>query len=892
MNDIFNEHKLRGSHDLSLPQWGPYSKKYFGISHLADAGRGFRFDVSLIPGLYRRDVLIPDVLKESGYTPWEVSADLEYYAYRQQIIYRDKIYSQVSFSRISDEFRLIRCETFNCTETPVSMAFHLLSMLEFPGASPYEVVLPPGAEWVDAVDNSSLKFATPRHDDALVWDGLRRGEMFDAGTVGGYCIGKDFGLERGDAICFKISPTAAGSITLRYMLPDGETLTFDLSGAAEGTIQLHGSGKYESVVIYTGSLSDTELWLMSNGGAAIRLDGIAVSAAEDANKIIFRNCDWSNEPIHEPGPMENSVLVGFKDIAHKYLLWWDDASGVSRKYQVESVRDTLLYNDAVHQHFMRNINNGDKERCTDITVQPVTLLPGGSRVNYFVVGSGSAETFAGLDLSTAALEEIYCRGAASAYRPATTESGEKYLFSQQLMNAVVMSNVVYPVYTRRSFIRHHTPGRCWNSLYTWDSGFIGLGLLEIDLERAIENLNAYVTEPGDAEAAFIHHGSPVPVQHYLLLELWNRTQDKNLLSYFYPRLRQYYNFLAGHAPGSSTGELKSGLLKTWEYFYNSGGWDDYPPQLELHHGCRQELEKVTPVISSAMAIRVAKILCRAARELDFDADIPGYEQDINTLSSALNKYSWDVDAGYYSYVRHDENGDALEFYRHSSGANYNMGMDGISPLIAGICTEEQKQLMFERLASEKHFMTPTGLSTVDLSAPYYRRDGYWNGSVWMPHQWFYWKTALNEGRGELAWKIANTALEIWRREVADSYYCFEHFTIESGRGGGWHHFGGLSAPILSWFGAYYCPGRLSGGFDLWVESENHADGAYEYHLSIGGTAGAKSTVLLVTGGTDAFNATYSGGELTSRRGGAGVLEITLPQDSTGVLKVFADSEGI
>ena len=52
----------------------------------------------------------------------------------------------------------------------------------------------------------------------------------------------------------------------------------------------------------------------------------------------------------------------------------------------------------------------------------------------------------------------------------------------------MLSNVVYPVYTCGKYIRHSTPGRWWDCLYTWDSGFIGLGLLELDIERAKENL--------------------------------------------------------------------------------------------------------------------------------------------------------------------------------------------------------------------------------------------------------------------------------------------------------------------------------------------------------------------------------------------------------------------
>ena len=45
---------------------------------------------------------------------------------------------------------------------------------------------------------------------------------------------------------------------------------------------------------------------------------------------------------------------------------------------------------------------------------------------------------------------------------------------------------------------------------------------------------------------------------------------------------QYYAFFTGQAGGSTTADLQSGLLRTWDYFYNSGGWDDYPPQKAVH----------------------------------------------------------------------------------------------------------------------------------------------------------------------------------------------------------------------------------------------------------------------------------------------------------------------
>ena len=69
-------HSLDGVHDLSLPDWGPYSKKYFGISHLTDRDRGLRFDFTVIPAFYRRQLGIPDALRPSGYLPWSVAPDL------------------------------------------------------------------------------------------------------------------------------------------------------------------------------------------------------------------------------------------------------------------------------------------------------------------------------------------------------------------------------------------------------------------------------------------------------------------------------------------------------------------------------------------------------------------------------------------------------------------------------------------------------------------------------------------------------------------------------------------------------------------------------------------------------------------------------------------------
>jgi hypothetical protein len=471
-----------------------------------------------------------------------------------------------------------------------------------------------------------------------------------------------------------------------------------------------------------------------------------------------------------------------------------------------------------------------------------------------------------------------------AIRIPTNSSGKKFVFSQDRMATTLATNVVYPIRTRGTWIRHCTPGRWWDCLYTWDSGFIGLGLLEVDTDRAIDVLNAYLTPPGDTDAAFIHHGSPVPTQFYLFAEWWNRTQDTELLRYFYPRLQQYHRFLMGRLGSSNTRTLKSGLIRNWDYWYNSGGWDDYPPQVyarnhDLH-------PRVTPVVNTAHAIRTAKILRMAAQTLG--ASDAEYEQDIVELSDALQRFAWDDDVGYFSYVMHDDQGNPAEFLRHNSGANFNMGMDGASPLVADCCTPAQTRRLIDHLMTPGRMWSPIGLSTVDQTAPYYRNDGYWNGAVWMAHQWFFWKALLDHGEGDAAYQIAQTALNLWQTEVERTYNCYEHFVVGSGRGAGWHHFGGLSAPVLHWHSAYHRPGRLTVGHNAWIESLEVApdQSRLAANLCLHGSETQRPIVLATLKEDFAYQATWNGEQVVTHMRQPGTTEITLPTGSgTGTLNI-------
>ena len=74
------------SHDIaSLHTWGPYSKRYAGISHIPDMRKGIRFDFSVMPGYYRNRQLVPHVLFESSYYPWEINPEMTRITYRYEL---------------------------------------------------------------------------------------------------------------------------------------------------------------------------------------------------------------------------------------------------------------------------------------------------------------------------------------------------------------------------------------------------------------------------------------------------------------------------------------------------------------------------------------------------------------------------------------------------------------------------------------------------------------------------------------------------------------------------------------------------------------------------------------------------------------------------------------
>ena len=139
---------------------------------------------------------------------------------------------------------------------------------------------------------------------------------------------------------------------------------------------------------------------------------------------------------------------------------------------------------------------------------------------------------------------------------------------------------------------------------------------------------------------------------------------------------------------------------------------------------------------------------------------------------------------------------------------------------------------------------------------------------------------LDLGESDFAWQIARRGLEVWKTEVDASYNCMEHFLIQTGRGAGWHQFGGLSTPVLKWYSAYFLPGTLTTGFDVWVARQhfNTDKSGLEADLKFfpGASHQDHYSVIVCLNPAFTYNVQWNGTKLLSKEILKGLLDIQVP----------------
>ncbi|WP_305767080.1 MGH1-like glycoside hydrolase domain-containing protein [Candidatus Epulonipiscium viviparus] len=815
-----------------LPVWGPYSKKYMGVSNVLTDTRGIRFDTVVHPTIVNSGIPVPNVTFPCGYHPWEATEDLSYYSYRYDLVWKDEVFADVSFSKLDKETILIRTEFVNNSKLPVNCMLNYFHAIEYPFKNFCELNISDSSYFVHSLDYEYFEQATKRPWDNLQPDGKRKGEFLDQRFVGYRGLGdrvarqtlpfKKFGEEVGDMVGYAVetkNDIDEAYVVFGYRTVSSAEAIFELkvAEAFSKTITFPATAELGTVAINVGAIAKGHIAIDLSAEAAggIEFNFLVLTAEPETVMLSKGSYNFKPNTVVDDGGQFRYMYPGIntlfyfqafsKNVRHRTL-----DTGCLEDATISRLSNSDYSFDNVLVTFTGSFNRkrSDPGFYENALVHSIFIPENKSHIEYAIISNKKI-----LTLSTSDLEKAYLQVRGNYQELNYKKEGARYALSNEILKATLLTNIVYPIYKNGRYIKHFSPGKRWDSLYTWDSGFIGLGLLEFNPKLAEYVLDMYLSNVPDY--AFLMHGSPVPVQIYLLLELIQRTQNFDGYTKYYSDAKRFYEFLAGKAEGSTTNKFKSGLLSTFDYFYNASGMDDLPAQVFTHQ--HKLSERMAAVVSTSQVIRSAKILKMIAIKMHLDDDVAAYDEDIANFTQALQKYSWDAKTGYFSYVYHDKEGKPLGFLQTEANENLNKSVDGIYPIIAGACTPSQQDIILKRLKSPKHLLSPVGISSVDLSATYFNPNGYWNGGVWFPHQWFIFKTMLDIGDIDFALQIATCALEAWKREVDDSYYTFEELNIATGRGGWFHHFAGLSTPINIWANAYYKPGTVTAGFETWID---------------------------------------------------------------------------
>ena len=877
-----------------LPTWGPYSKKYMGISRVVGrienkTGKTFadavRFDFTVHPTIWNSATPVPNVTVPSSYHLWKCATDYSFYSYRYELMWKDMVYADVSFSKIDDEAYLARVEFVNNTDLSQNAVLNFFSSLEFPNSKEYYIEAKNNKYKIKkANDYDKYTYSKIRPWENETPDGMFRGMFKSEEFYLGYGLGdrcdnahvhylglKPFGCEAGDCVAYSLNSDGIENpvVALRYKtVTDGDAV-FSVNG--KETVFPNSDELCFIELDYADSLE-----LVSLGKAGVELDFVAVY--EKGNSLEVVEIPHSFAPKIDTCRENDGYTVSL-DYEYNDCVFGVTTSNDNTRFRTlesGSLEDALINRlsngDHTYDDLKETFSNSFKRKTSDdgffqnTLVKSIFIKPHSTHIEYAVVSKGKAQP-----MSADEMESIYSMRKTAGETLPFNKQGEKYALSTDILRATLLTNTVYPVYCHGENVIHHTPGKRWDSFYTWDSGFIGMGLLEFENDLCQYALDMYLCDDDNEDFCFLLHGSLVPTQFVEYFELLKRTEDKEKLNFLYDKMKLYYEFLRGRTHNSTCAKFSNGLLTTYDYWYSCSGMDDYPAQVKMIADKAEEYS--CPCLSTSQIIRAGKIMKMVASYLGKTDDIAVYDNDIEYSTNALNTLAWDEESGYFGYTMYDKDKNKPYIMKTPDGENWDKGFDGIYPLIAGAVEGERKQRLIEHIKNPNEMWSNAGVSAVDMSASYYFDDGYWNGNVWMSHQWFVWKTMLDNGDTDFAFEIANRALEMWREETDFTYFTYECFGIQTRRGGWFHNFGGLSAPIVIWANAYYKPGTVTTGLDVWTDYQRVNEDGGEISFKYFGNSD-KYSIIVTLSDKNSYIATLDGNPIDFSERVGGCLEFT------------------
>lgn len=799
--------------DIRTSDWGPYSSQLPGISHLCN---GSKFTLAVLPGTMSSHHPVVDFREANGsFEILSALPDLTYYHHRYRIGPERDLLSDIEYFTLSPESAAVSIKYTNSGKRPANVETFLAFQAECDQDAPI-VSCSPNSVLLDSNDYCEID---PLHT-GWVTD-LKMGIFADSSASNGNAIYWGT-VYKGEFVRWRLPHSLTGRyiLSIRYCL-NGPDRPITIEGTCKNNVLLENTlGKYVfSEPVYCDCHGDRDMLLKYEPCQyPLQIDCIVLTPVEDELPTASYTTNHSILDEIEVNPATSISTMKAAPTGKYYGIWSSNArretSPVGPRRNHYAVTPGTSLSEAARLCNMGNLLSGNLPIAGVMCIgnQNIILAPGESLEELIILSTADSQDTAAAKTQE---ERLHLKHRIDTIRTEYESHAKCFKGPEQVVGfaerlaAQTLTNINYPGILgadRQQKVRYYTPAKFYGTFYLWDMGMTGVGLSSVASQQTEDLFRQYL--PSDDRVPFIAWGTMLPCHIFLYWNHFQTNRDLDFLANNFELAMRMYKFFAGHDPRSKMRDPHTGLLTNFKYSYNSGGWDDYPAQQRYH---QIGSDRIFPVVCTAQTVIAAKMLRLAALELDKKQEFDILDKDITEFENLLYEYHWNENEGIFSYYdARDTEGRFLEI----EGEDANKGLDGLFPLASGSLKPDHVDRIVQTVTDEKRYLTQFGLTTVDMSAGYYRPDGYWNGHVWVPPTWFFFRGLLNYGYISQARDLAERVIGSFMKASKRQGTIVECIDNELGHPEHVPYFSGLTAPLLDLIDSLYGSRQITTGPDI------------------------------------------------------------------------------
>ena len=267
--------------------------------------------------------------------------------------------------------------------------------------------------------------------------------------------------------------------------------------------------------------------------------------------------------------------------------------------------------------------------------------------------------------------------------------------------------------------------------------------------------------------------SQPPVGSYVVLKLFQRLGNLELLKDAYPYLRKWHSFWKaekadgqarrdGNGDGllewGSDTELRANSVPPWER--DAGGksrakWeygqDDLPNWDEAAFNETTGTLTMNCVDLNSLYALDAWCLAQIAKILDKREDYSRFQSEYEKMKELINKNLWDDKEGFY-FDRYWDG----RFSKRKAASNFY-------PLLARIPDSKRALLMVRHLLNPKEFWGDYVIPTISRDDPAFKDQQYWRGTIWPPTNYLVYEGLKAYRFDAIASEFAKKSFDIFFR---------------------------------------------------------------------------------------------------------------------------------